>query len=1027
VEALRAANDRPGAEAAVRAFTQANPGTEAAAAAWTALTTAAEPAQAARYFARAWQASPSLGGQTTALLALARAHVDGRNLWAADAAVQVLLDADPTQAATPEVVALREQLRRARRAPPEAGDSPLARQLAIGARNPFDATAAVRFDARGDGDAVWYAVRSAERLLEPIHGGPAIGLPCDRRVYTGARAGAPGVLACQTGKDIALFVLRDGALVEVARRPDDRLVDLATADVDGDGVTETYVAALRTLLRVEFDDGAATWTPAEPDTHAAGSVLTGVTPCDLDQDGRTELAVAVAEWGLYDVRLLTADPATGGLRVFTRTKLGTTGEIRPWRGPDGPGLAVVKADLWASRQVWPEGQERGQPAGIWLLGADGGRLTPLHRLDRSHPGWQPPLRAADLDGDGVDELAIFERGTTTIYQLQAGAWRSFHLPDTGLHAAGDIDGDGDDELLVSFTDSKQAWWLGTGTPALPPPPAPTIPDVQVDAGHEARFSSTWRRAATLARVGLIQEAGDAFAEIAMVTSDPGDRAEALRTAATLLGLAGDTEAATASWRSLAEAEGGADTWAQLARASITGNDPDSERAAYLKLRALDPDNAALANADALKALDGPVLTANLAAPLTAPWRMPSAVGIRHDTTAGALHVDALPSVLLELPLQPAPDGLRIEVELTADQVEWSGSIGFNLEDDEGSVVMGLGIGGTGGGGVVVPRMFAVPRDGPAAPHHLALGAPVRMSATWSTARGYMVFESEHAGMVRRSVIEVPPPDPSRPLWLRVRAADAGELPRVRATIRRITVTGAAARDGLNDPYPERLRAAAGLAVRPPADDADGLAAWRAASGDFAGALAGVRGRPWDAGVVAWGLRTAPQGWARAVLEADPTRGITALASVWQASITAGADQRAMALDTLAGLERRPVPSTPEAREALAALLELRVTALLDNQQPLLAADALAALDRVLALTPHLRSSRDAILSTRVALAMGRPDDAARLLDQALRDAPSPTLLADRLLVHPGLRALHGSPAWDRVRAYAFLPPTAATP
>ena len=81
----------------------------------------------------------------------------------------------------------------------------------------------------------------------------------------------------------------------------------------------------------------------------------------------------------------------------------------------------------------------------------------------------------------------------------------------------------------------------------------------------------------------------------------------------------------------------------------------------------------------------------------------------------------------------------------------------------------------------------------------------------------------------------------------------------------------------------------------------------------------------------------------------------------------------------------------------------------------------------LALTPHLRSSRDAILSTRVALAMGRPDDAARLLDQALRDAPSPTLLADRLLVHPGLRALHGSPAWDRVRAYAFLPPTAATP
>jgi hypothetical protein len=302
-----------------------------------------------------------------------------------------------------------------------------------------------------------------------------------------------------------------------------------------------------------------------------------------------------------------------------------------------------------------------------------------------------------------------------------------------------------------------------------------------------------------------------------------------------------------------------------------------------------------------------------------------------------------------------------------------------------------------------------------------------MSGTWSTARGSMVFESEHAGVVRRHLIQVQPPDPSRPLWLRVRATDPGALPRVRATIRRITITGVAPRDDVMDPYPARLAAAAGLAVRPPADDADGLAVWQAASGDFAGALAGLRGRPWDAGVVAWGLRTSPQGWARAVLETDATRGLRALAKVWEGSIAASAEERAMALDTLAGLERRPIPSTPEAREALAMLLQLRVTALLDNQQPLLAADALASLDRVLATAPHLRSPNDAILPARVALAMGRPDEAVRLLDQALRAAPSPTLLADKLLVHPGLRDLHRSPGWDRVRAYAFLPPAGSTP
>ncbi|HMV67343.1 MAG TPA: hypothetical protein PKA64_10865, partial [Myxococcota bacterium] len=207
-------------------------------------------------------------------------------------------------------------------------------------------------------------------------------------------------------------------------------------------------------------------------------------------------------------------------------------------------------------------------------------------------------------------------------------------------------------------------------------------------------------------------------------------------------------------------------------------------------------------------------------------------------------------------------------------------------------------------------------------------------------------------------------------------------------------------------------------------DPDTQAVLLANAGDAAGALRILRGRPWTQGVIAHGLRTSPDRWGRALFEVDPDGALTALGRVWADGRMIGdpAEAEAAALDTLAGIERRPIPRDPDARAAWAGLLRMRAWALLNAAQVQTAGDTLAALSRLGEVDPTQQERKDVMLWARLHALSGDPDLAMAALLEALEHAPSPSVLSYLILANPDLDPLHGHPRWAEIGGLPAAPP-----
>ena len=115
-----------------------------------------------------------------------------------------------------------------------------------------------------------------------------------------------------------------------------------------------------------------------------------------------------------------------------------------------------------SNREWETGIE------IEVLSALGDTMQVAIRFGRARPGWPRELpgdgrlQAADLDGDGVDEL-LFEAGGGVGYATGDGvaAWR---VPGARLLAAGDGDGDGRPEFFLWRDAEVSAWDAGADQP-----------------------------------------------------------------------------------------------------------------------------------------------------------------------------------------------------------------------------------------------------------------------------------------------------------------------------------------------------------------------------------------------------------------------------------------------------------------------------------------------------------------------------------------------------------------------------------
>ena len=138
-----------------------------------------------------------------------------------------------------------------------------------------------------------------------------------------------------------------------------------------------------------------------------------------------------------------------------------------------------------SNREWETGIE------IEVLSALGDTMQVAIRFGRTHPGWPRDLsgdgrlQAADLDGDGVEEL-LFEAGGGVGYATGDGV-AAWHVPEARLLAAGDGDGDGRPEVFLRRDAEISAWDVGADQPrwrlALDEVPL----DARFSAGAEAEL------------------------------------------------------------------------------------------------------------------------------------------------------------------------------------------------------------------------------------------------------------------------------------------------------------------------------------------------------------------------------------------------------------------------------------------------------------------------------------------------------------------------------------------------------------
>ncbi len=115
-----------------------------------------------------------------------------------------------------------------------------------------------------------------------------------------------------------------------------------------------------------------------------------------------------------------------------------------------------------SNREWETGIE------VEVLSALGDTMQVAIRFGRARLGWPRDLpgdgrlQAADLDGDGIEEL-IFEAGGGVGYATGNGV-ASWRVPEARLLAVGDGDGDGRPEVFLRRDAAVSAWDVGAGQP-----------------------------------------------------------------------------------------------------------------------------------------------------------------------------------------------------------------------------------------------------------------------------------------------------------------------------------------------------------------------------------------------------------------------------------------------------------------------------------------------------------------------------------------------------------------------------------
>ncbi|MCA9663895.1 MAG: VCBS repeat-containing protein, partial [Myxococcales bacterium] len=484
---------------------------------------------------------------------------------------------------------------------------------------------------------------------------------------------------------------------------------------DGDGDDELYVglAAYRRGLHVLRDDGdRPRLEVAEATTDQSGSDINDLLVADLDGDGTRELVAALGPWKAYDLRVFRA-AEDDALELVDRVGLGNVSSVAVLRGRDGaPLLAALKDDRWPDRRVFPAAPHTGEPAGVYFFSFDGDRLERRGFVDplasftapaRAFPG---RLFAADLDGDGVDDLAFNANTDETalgrmLVLLRQGSDGFTAAPIAGLSLLGvaELDDDPLPELLVrDFTELNAMWALGLGDDPLPPAYAPTA---GIEAPPEVRTTEArenWRRADRLAAFGLASTAAASLDAATRLSDARSERRALAAYAAELYAAAGDDRRALDLFPQPLDDD-------PHRRAAVAG--------ALIRLGRYREAKEIVAGVDAPPHLpdqlrvedlervadDHRRVTFDFSRSLDPRWEFPDPLGLRRDPTADTLVLRARQRAapLARLPLDWDGGPLVLDAALAVVHSEFAGTLDVAIRAADGSRIAGFWISVRGGG------------------------------------------------------------------------------------------------------------------------------------------------------------------------------------------------------------------------------------------------------------------------------------------------------------------------------------------